>query len=422
MTRLAVAGLAALAVLEWPSTEGLALGGDACDSLERCGTSDGTWWLLASRSVAVVLLAVLLGATLWRTASRPAGSGRLPRDWSWRVALPLAAAAVTVVVGWLALLTAVALSIAGSWVGACLAVGLGILGAVRTTEHLADSAWAGTRPRLAAQIAWVALVTAVLAALVSTVLSPDRVRARVVVVTVALAVCLAVAVSELLVRAGARSLLVPLALEGAVTSACLVVTGYFSLLFLGFVLEAFRPSTPSALPSVVTETAPPSAPPPRGGVGATYGTAPATGVPAARACAPSDLRLTGGGWDMTMGKSSMTVTAHNVSARACWLDGVARVRISQGASDLRLTYRVGSAEEIGRPGAPRRVGVPAGGTARAVLWWPGYRDAANQETPQRLWVTAAPGPEVEVPMGQGPAPFDLVDGGEVLVSVWAVKP
>lgn len=421
MTRLAVAGLAALAVIEWPWSARLSLRQDTCRSLGWCGTQTSSWWLLASRSVAVVLLAVLLGATLWRMASRPAGSGCLPRDWSWRLALPLAAAAVTIVAGWVTLLYAVVLAVAGSWAGACLAVGLGILGVVRTTEHLADSAWAGTRPRLAAQIAWVALVTAVLAALVSTVLSPDHVRVR-VVVTVALTVSLAVAVSDLLVRAGARSLVVPLVLEGAVTSACLVVTGYFSLLFLGFVLEAFRPSTPPAPPSVVTETAPPGAPSPRGGVGAPYRTAPATGVPAARACALSDLRLTGGGWDMTMGTSSMTVTAHNVSGRACWLDGVARVRISQGASDLRLTYRVGSAEQIGRPGAPRRVGVPAGGRAWAVLWWPGYRDAADQETPQRLWVAAAPGPEVEVPTGQWPAPFDLVDGGEVLVSVWAVKP
>jgi hypothetical protein len=73
----------------------------------------------------------------------------------------------------------------------------------------------------------------------------------------------------------------------------------------------------------------------------------------------------------------------------------------------------------GKAPTAQRVGVAPGGTASFTLFWKGYGAAADHDTPQTMSVTlpgtAAPG---DVPLGEGPAPFDVVDGATMQVSGW----
>ncbi|XVX20965.1 DUF4232 domain-containing protein [Actinomycetota bacterium] len=121
-----------------------------------------------------------------------------------------------------------------------------------------------------------------------------------------------------------------------------------------------------------------------------------------------------------MGKSAVTLRARNRSAQACWVDGFAEVTLRQSSRTMRLTQTGGSSEAIGQPGSPRRVGIAPGASAATVLWWAGSRGAADQVSPQTLLVqVTADGRPVHVPLQGNAAPFDLVDGGSLVVSAWS---
>lgn len=191
--------------------------------------------------------------------------------------------------------------------------------------------------------------------------------------------------------------------------------------------EARRTAADSTTPAVVEPPARPAPDPslttaPPRPASTTAPPRPATtGVPAARSCAPDDLDVRLVGWDAAMGSTSVGIRARNRSASACAVDGVPVLRLSQGGRELRLTYVPGSPGDRFLGGA-RRVGIAPGGTADAAVLWRGYRNAADETTPQTLTVAVFPGRPVVVPVdgpGGSVAPFDLVDGGRVEVSGWA---
>lgn len=114
-----------------------------------------------------------------------------------------------------------------------------------------------------------------------------------------------------------------------------------------------------------------------------------------------------------------------------WLGAVvpAFVLLAGSALTGRLLPRT---EDVPRAG-DRAPSAP-GGSARSRLYWPGYRTAADQETPQTLTVRTD---ALEVPVtvsflptssgdDPGPAPFDLqagVEGGAVIeIGSWEASP
>lgn len=102
--------------------------------------------------------------------------------------------------------------------------------------------------------------------------------------------------------------------------------------------------------------------------------------------------------------------------------------ITQGGDPIDLRHEPLAGEEHLQDPALGAVLEP-GATAHAALFWPGYRTAADQETPQSAEVILAEGAEpvpvlLETTPGHGidPAPFDLKDGvesgAEIQVGVW----
>lgn len=415
---LALPALVVLGILEWPWTSGFSTHGAVCNVADRCALPDARDWLVGTRCVAACVVLLWTGSALRRTWTRGAGKGSIGSDVSLRVAAPLAAAGLVITAGWFGAGVALMSTFVGSWVAGVTILGLTLMGLIRGLERLFDSTLGYARPNFSAQLAWLAPLVGALAAL--TAYSVDGRKAA--TPSAALVVALVVVTCDASVRRGLRSLAVPLGLAGCSLLAAAVFIGPEVAAMRNLAHEAIDPfvlstsSRPGARsqpdPSIPERLPTPTRP-----------ALPPAGVSATRECRPQDLTLTGGGWDSTMGKSSMTITARNTSTHACWLDGIPLIRITQGARDLDVTYEPGSAENIGQPGSPRRVGIPASGEAHIILWWPGYRTTADQTTPQHLSVAALPGYEVEVPLNPPPgatsAPFDLVDGGRVVVSAWS---
>jgi hypothetical protein len=141
-----------------------------------------------------------------------------------------------------------------------------------------------------------------------------------------------------------------------------------------------------------------------------------------------------------MGDSGAMIRATHRGARDCVLTGAPHLEIMQGGSRIALKEEplVGQDDgsgQVQKHGAKdaATVGLRPGDTASAPLFWSGYRNAADQETPQQVTVRLtddgdAVRAELE-PMGEGPAPdepapapFDLkagVPGGaEIRIGHW----
>jgi hypothetical protein len=166
--------------------------------------------------------------------------------------------------------------------------------------------------------------------------------------------------------------------------------------------SAVLPTPPAEPAPVTTTTVPPPAP-----------------LDAATPCLPDDLTWSTTGWDATMGSRSVTVVATHHGRRPCYLDGFAAITIAQGGRPLQLVVEPASIAQPGLPVAAQRVGVAPGGTARFPVFWKGYGAAADQTTPQTLDVVlpGAADPSA-VPLSDGPAPFDVIDGATVRVDAW----
>lgn len=145
-------------------------------------------------------------------------------------------------------------------------------------------------------------------------------------------------------------------------------------------------------------------------------------------CRPDQLELSIGGWDGVTGASGAVLKAHSTAEEPCALRGRPELVITQGSDLIDLRHEP-LTEDSHLQDPALGVVLEPGSTARAQLYWPGYRTAADQETPQSATVILTsdtdPVPATfeqadgEIAM---PAPFDLkdgVDGGaEIQVGLW----
>lgn len=155
-------------------------------------------------------------------------------------------------------------------------------------------------------------------------------------------------------------------------------------------------------------------------------------------CGEGDVELRLGGFDSAMGDSAAGLTARNTGGRACTLRGRPALTIVQGGDPIDLRpvpagamLQALTAEEAAAEPSGLGVILEPGGEATADLFWPGYRHAADQTTPQSVSVTLGDGgPAAPAPVADpgtpgwhpGPAPFDLQDdvpgGAELRVGLW----
>jgi hypothetical protein len=178
-------------------------------------------------------------------------------------------------------------------------------------------------------------------------------------------------------------------------------------------LDAYAPPLPATPPSLPDPT---TIPPPF--PTASPGRSP-TSVSARRPCSPGDLTLVVGEFDYAMGAGTAAVRASNRSGSACYLDGFATVRLTQGGKLLDLKIGTTSSESPGSgiDGHATRVGIAPGHAARLLMYWRGYSQAADTKTPQTLELLLRPGASV-VPLAVPGPLFDLIDGGKLQVGNW----
>lgn len=361
-------------------------------------------WALATVGLAVVLAGTaLIGRRLGETP-RPAPDRPLP-GWGVVAAGAIAATAVSGVLGWVVLVgvltsaPAAAAALCLLWLAQAVAV---------TAVELRARPSREDATMLPAWLTGLAVSAVAVASLVGWAFVARS------TMDVLPAVDGAAVASGLLVRravlAGARPAPVALgALVVAGAAAAVLVATSGALGTGGPAVPTLPPLRPAAPPPPPAPTAPPSPGP--------APTPPAPVVDADVACRPADLQWHVTGWDSAMGTRSAVVVATSSGGRPCYVDGFARITLSQGGREVRLTTGPGSATSSEVP-QPRRVGLAPGGSAWFPLLWKGYGAAADAESPQELRVTLAGGggPDT-VPLGAS-APFDLVDGGTIRIGAW----
>lgn len=148
-------------------------------------------------------------------------------------------------------------------------------------------------------------------------------------------------------------------------------------------------------------------------------------------CLPGQLVLGIGGWDSTTGNSHAELHARNIGEDVCALRGRPELAITQGGDPIDLRQEPLQADAHLDDPSLGAVIAPAS-SATSVLFWPGYRTAADLDTSQSAAVVltrdADPIPvELEPIPGHGPvpAPFDLKDGvpggAEIQVGTWSPR-
>lgn len=146
-------------------------------------------------------------------------------------------------------------------------------------------------------------------------------------------------------------------------------------------------------------------------------------------CTEDQLEIGINGWNGMLGDTGATIEALNAGDVACGLTGRPTLTITQDSEPIELRHEpLHDDAEITDPAVGAI--LASGETARTGLYWPGYRNAADQETPQRVTVRLSPqGPEMPAELGPadgggdaGPAPFDIkkgiTGGAEIQVGVW----
>ena len=135
-------------------------------------------------------------------------------------------------------------------------------------------------------------------------------------------------------------------------------------------------------------------------------------------CTPADLDFAVEGLSPAMGDSWASLRTINRGDEACVLSGFAMLAIEQGDRALQLT--VDHASPNLQPVDAVDIRLEPRVSASAALFWPGYRNAADQTSLQTVRVTLADGGTDAVALGTDvpDAPFDLVDGGALTVGPW----
>lgn len=144
-----------------------------------------------------------------------------------------------------------------------------------------------------------------------------------------------------------------------------------------------------------------------------------------RVCDGADLAMTAEGWESAAGDSYAVLVATNTSDTPCVLSDAPLLAVSQGGTDLHLAQQPLERSRFTSTPPASGVGLPKGASAQAYLFWHGYRNAADQTTPQVLTARVQQGDEAVPVAFDGDAeselraaPFDLVDGGAIEVGRW----
>jgi hypothetical protein len=216
-----------------------------------------------------------------------------------------------------------------------------------------------------------------------------------------------------------------LAVSGTVVAAlvCAVVVGVTDggRDTLRTLRDEFHPDVPAATAAPVhVEPIPTPLPPGPSPSPTTRHTRPP--VKADRPCGPTDLELRATGWDSAMGDSSVTILATNRSVSACWVEGYPQLRLFQGADDLSLDVGHPRRGPSGQDLAVARIGVRPGERATFGWWWKGYRQQADQHTPQTVVLNLGVGKEVRLELPGDPYLVDVVEGAKVDVTPWGTPP
>lgn len=124
------------------------------------------------------------------------------------------------------------------------------------------------------------------------------------------------------------------------------------------------------------------------------------------------------GWDSAMYQTAVAVVVANWADEPCAVAGLPSISLRQGGQQLDIVVSHRSVMAPGRLERPRRALVTAGGHVSVLLVWDGYRNQADQSTPQDLLLVVPGVADLAVRLDQGPAPFDLVAGGRISVSAW----
>ncbi|GAA1283983.1 hypothetical protein GCM10009609_56140 [Pseudonocardia aurantiaca] len=379
---------------------------EGCALLGRCATAAADvvlrlmWWAVAA-GLAIVGLGLVAA---WRTLPAPPAPVRpLPAPVR-AIAAGVIGLVLCTVLGWGVLLAAL---FAAHLVPAALCV----LWLVQARTVLAVDRVAAPAHRSAGR-RWVgALAASALAVAAMACLADGPVDGRLLPVVDAVVLASTLLLDGVLPvrreRVGVPRL-------GAAVLAVLVVgaaTGYLVL------------DRPYQAPVTAPVAQPPPAPSPVPSPAPAHAPVPPPPVDASIACTPDDLVWATTGWDAAMGTRAVTVVATHDGPGPCYVDGFASITLSQGGRALQLTVEPGSVAEPGSPVTAARVGIAPGGSAYFGLLWKGYGAAADEESPQSLSVVlpGAASPS-DVPLSGGPAPFDLVDGGTVVVGPWQPGP
>jgi len=137
-------------------------------------------------------------------------------------------------------------------------------------------------------------------------------------------------------------------------------------------------------------------------------------------CTGPDLRAGVTGFDAAAGSRFLTVTAENVAAAPCALDG------RPGLSFLRVSGTVPDVlSEPDVPGqSPVRIVVPPGGVATSQLRWGAMSTAGDPDRTTSVLVTTVPGAdEVRVRVTDVPGAesgIDILEGARVVVGDWVL--
>ncbi len=145
----------------------------------------------------------------------------------------------------------------------------------------------------------------------------------------------------------------------------------------------------------------------------------ATSADDQRECGIDDLSLANHGWDAATGNTATAITATNVTDQPCLLGGWPQLKLGT-TTPTPLTFARVSRDAAGQSAPPARLVLAPGQGATTSLWWRGYRNAADQRTPQRLILRFGSGDWREIPLdaGAGPAPFDVIAGAEIEIGSW----
>jgi hypothetical protein len=119
-----------------------------------------------------------------------------------------------------------------------------------------------------------------------------------------------------------------------------------------------------------------------------------------------------------MGTRAVSVRAENRGTGPCFLEGVPAVRLAQDGRPVVLTV------EPGTPGDPflgdptGRVGLAPGDAATFALLWRLGVPPPDSAVQSLQVMPASGGGWSDVPLGTGPAPFDVGDGDPVSIGAW----